>query len=298
MRFAAHLAYAPGRRGAQRKAATIEAYVSAVRAHFAAMGGFPLSSNMPRWRRFVRGLRRLFSGDRRPRHGLRGSHLRQAFGATAAQVADRRRRSLHTVHEANAHALLTTGYLGLMRPRELSTLTRADLSFEVVPEPHAVIALLPLKKKPGQSKVPVILAAATGDGADAYDALRFMVAVDQVPPAAAATTPLFRRGGLLRLPFSPEHIAGEVRAAGRAAGLPDAHALGGQSLRIGGATDLHAAGVPPATIQLLGRWSSDIFRVYTRTCVGQVLDASRRMHAASGASLEERFPGYVQSGSI
>ena len=63
-------------------------------------------------------------------------------------------------------------------------------------------------------------------------------------------------------------------------------------------SDLHAVGVPATTIQLMGRWSSDVYRVYTRVCFNQILRASRGMHAASGQSLEERFPGFVQSAAL
>jgi hypothetical protein len=38
----------------------------------------------------------------------------------------------------------------------------------------------------------------------------------------------------------------------------------GHSLRSGGATSLAEAGVNPATIQAIGRWSSDTFRIYIR----------------------------------
>ena len=66
-------------------------------------------------------------------------------------------------------------------------------------------------------------------------------------------------------------------------------------MRIGGATDLQAIGVPATTIQLMGRWASDVYRVYTRVCLNQVIAASRRMHTVDAASLEEAFPGYVQT---
>ena len=59
-----------------------------------------------------------------------------------------------------------------------------------------------------------------------------------------------------------------------------------------------ALNVPATTIQLMGRWSSDIYRVYTRVCFSQLLGTSRRMHAAAGQSLEERFPGYVQTARL
>jgi hypothetical protein len=35
-------------------------------------------------------------------------------------------------------------------------------------------------------------------------------------------------------------------------------------LRAGGATSLAEAGVPPATIQAMGRWSSHAFQIYIR----------------------------------
>ena len=40
--------------------------------------------------------------------------------------------------------------------------------------------------------------------------------------------------------------------------------FGAHSLRIGGATAAAAAGVEPAVIRVCGRWSSDIFEIYTR----------------------------------
>jgi hypothetical protein len=38
----------------------------------------------------------------------------------------------------------------------------------------------------------------------------------------------------------------------------------GHSIRSGGATSLAEAGVPPATIQAIGRWSSESFKIYIR----------------------------------
>ena len=35
-------------------------------------------------------------------------------------------------------------------------------------------------------------------------------------------------------------------------------------LRIGGATAMHKAGASTAVIQTLGRWASDVFKIYTR----------------------------------
>ena len=69
-------------------------------------------------------------------------------------------------------------------------------------------------------------------------------------------------------------------------------------MRIGGATDLLALGVPAMMIQLIGRWSSDIYRIYTRVCGRNLLDISQRMASADGDTLEATFPAYVQSAHI
>ena len=42
--------------------------------------------------------------------------------------------------------------------------------------------------------------------------------------------------------------------------------FGTHSMRIGGATALFAAGADPTVIRTMGRWSSDIYRLYVRTC--------------------------------
>ncbi len=40
--------------------------------------------------------------------------------------------------------------------------------------------------------------------------------------------------------------------------------FGGQSFRIGGATDHHAAGTPQLALQISGRWDTDIFQARGR----------------------------------
>ena len=42
--------------------------------------------------------------------------------------------------------------------------------------------------------------------------------------------------------------------------------FGAHSLRIGGATALFAAGATQTIIRTMGRWSSDIYRLYVRAC--------------------------------
>ena len=64
-------------------------------------------------------------------------------------------------------------------------------------------------------------------------------------------------------PLTTRQVRAEVRAAMQAAGLPPL-LYGGHSLRIGGASAALAAGVPPAMIRLMGRWSSDVYEIYCR----------------------------------
>ena len=54
--------------------------------------------------------------------------------------------------------------------------------------------------------------------------------------------------------------------------FPSIH-LNTHSFRIGGASAAFAAGVPEATIQVLGRWSSDAYRAYIRIPDSTIRDA-------------------------
>ena len=152
--------------------------------------------------------------------------------------------------------------------------------------------LKPLKKGPGQGKVPVLIAPGDESGADAYAALINLLEQDPTPRGRASSTPLFRRSD--GQAFAPGDVTRVVRSVAARAGDRNASKFGGRALRIGGATDLHAAGVHKTTIQLLGRWSSDIYRIYTRVCANRVLKASRRMLSADGQTLEELHPAFVQ----
>ena len=75
-------------------------------------------------------------------------------------------------------------------------------------------------------------------------------------------------------------------------------AFSGRSMRVGGATDMAAAGVPPHHIRMLGRWDSDVARMYTRVTRSLALRAAAAAAASASAgddpSLEELFPGYAE----
>lgn len=88
--------------------------------------------------------------------------------------------------------------------------------------------------------------------------------------AAAEDTPLFRDPNTNQ-PISYETLHALVKEIVRCQGL-DPEEYGSHSIRIGGATALFAAGATPLVIRTMGRWSSDIYRIYVRTCVERCTD--------------------------
>ena len=85
-----------------------------------------------------------------------------------------------------------------------------------------------------------------------------------------------------------DELRDEVRAVMEASGL-DPMLFGAHSLRIGGATAALAAGVPPALIRLMGRWSSDIYEIYTRMSLEAALGVGRAISSARVTTFEGGF---------
>ena len=281
MLFAIYLA-----REDKRQASTVLNYCSLARSHISSVVGFPLTTGTPRWKRLTRALRKRHRRERRECRALRTTHLRRAFTGILAQQSP---------IAVNRWATVVVGMHLLARPTELTNLRRSHLTWMLTPEPHAVVMLHPLKKGPEQTPVPMLIAVGDGSGADAYAALRRLEDVDPVVGAARAHTPLFR-DERRRAPSVPV-ISGWVQRVASAAGEGgDAGLFTARALRIGGATELHAMGANQLTIMLLGRWSSDVSRLYTRVSQGQVLALSAAIsRAPEDPSLEQVFHSFVQS---
>ena len=75
------------------------------------------------------------------------------------------------------------------------------------------------------------------------------------------------------------HVRDEVKRLESAVGN-DPSNYGAHSLRIGGATAALAAGVSPALIRLMGRWSSDIYEIYCRQSRESALHVGRALSSA------------------
>ena len=61
--------------------------------------------------------------------------------------------------------------------------------------------------------------------------------------------------------------------------------FGTHSYRIGGATALFAAGANETVIRTMGRWSSDIHRLYVRACFEDCCEWTRRAGSAQVSDL-------------
>ena len=286
MLFAMYLVRPHAPHAPPRAASTVVSYCSLLRSHVSTALGFPLVSETPRWKRLTHALRRRYTRERSSQRAVRATHLRLAYRGAFAGTSP---------NAVNAWGLAVTGWHLLARPRELITLMRSHLSFVGGAEPHAVIRVTPLKKRPGQHAVPMLIAPGDGSGADAYQALLRLVHFDPVNPAEAHRTPLFRHDGrAVTSGFITLMVRRIVATSGEGA---DALRFSGRSLRIGGATELAAQGVPQLTIQLMGRWDSAIYRAYTRVSRGQALRYSAALSRNSGhdPSLEAVFPDYRQA---
>ena len=82
-----------------------------------------------------------------------------------------------------------------------------------------------------------------------------------------------------------------------AAGVPHHEKVMPHSFRIGGATALFSQGVTAEEIRTMGRWSSDIHRLYVRACFERCCFWSKAAGSASvtdvaGASFDEADEEY------
>ena len=126
-----------------------------------------------------------------------------------------------------------------------------------------VLMMRPLKKKPGMRKtVPVVLKS----GGSLLDPVAELWEMCQRDPLLEGELPHERplfRNTASGAAFRVSDVRRVVKWMMAKLGL-DPSRYGAHSLRIGGATAALAAGVSPAQIRLLGRWSSDVAELYMR----------------------------------
>lgn len=213
----------------------------------------------------LKGVTRLVAQPARKRRwGIRTQDLAEAV---------RRHLSAPTAAAANWAAALTIAFCGLLRGGEFAVqsgelfdparhLTRADAKLVRDAQGRECLRL---RMRVGKSESPAketrIVLGGGGSLLDPVAAYKRLLERDPVPKAQDARTPLFRGadGAALSVPG----VRVMVKLLMRSLGL-DERRFGAHSLRIGGATAGLAANLSPAALRAAGRWSSDVYQLYTR----------------------------------
>ena len=279
---------------------TISSYVSLAKTALSVRLGWLVTpkESLTRLPRFLKGIRRLRpKGHRKKRLGWRAAYMRrlvERYGRPATPEA----HSKAAVMNAARQCLLRGADFLPRRPSKYDpdVYPRVDdWTRKIDPASGRRFAqcyVTPAKKGPDQGKTELLIFG-EGDGVtDAYTAIEAMLA------ARAANGPLHPDDPLFAHADGTPWTSGELRSLFKdmaaAIGLPPDE-LGSHAGRIGGATDLFAANCPPAVLQVMGRWDSDIWAIYTRTCLGQVLNFAEAAASVQDPDLEALNPAFTQA---
>ena len=155
--------------------------------------------------------------------------------------------------------------------------TRADLV--ELNDKRMVVMMAPCKNMHhlGGKTCPLVIGAG-GEQVDAVWEMQNLLDVDQAPAHLAGEVPLFR-DPITGKALTTEFIMKWTRKLMEVLGEDPAH-FGTHSYRIGGATALFAAGANETVIRTMGRWSSDIHRLYVRACFEDCCEWTRRAGSA------------------
>jgi hypothetical protein len=231
-------------------------------------------TNRTRTRRFIRGLKRLYGSSRRLRRPLMASHLRAAVESGLFTGS-------HELRSAKAAILL--GWRHLLRGSEVAIpngvafdvtkhLTRGDFTIDESRK-RAFLRLRPSKTDPffNIDGPQLVLSFNRDDPICPGVALHDMITKDTLP--SSSSTPLFRIG---KAPLRYRDLLAHIRIMMTRLGHRPSD-YGTHSMRIGGATALHAAGAGAADIMAYGRWRSDCYLRYLASTPGRFLHFSKIM---------------------
>jgi len=275
---------------------TAEGYGSTVQGFLARYTGTKLGAgrDLHRLRNMRRGLHRLNGG--KPQRKLRKALTPQRLGA----AMDKRLLRSNPAH-ANVRAALTTMVQGLLRGGEAGIsdkavrswapkthITRADVYFthEAM---HLTIAPLKNEHYLGAKACPVVIGRQTRAGAyiDAPSEVLNMYVVDSVLPGEWGLVPMFRDPSTGK-PLKVSELNDWVQLLMNSIG-EDGKEYGSHSCRIGGATAMFAAGATPLDIRTMGRWDSEVYRIYIRADAGRAAHCSRAIGRKEVSPLQDAF---------
>ena len=182
---------------------------------------------------------------------------------------------------ANIRAAIACAYAGLLRSAEYcgttgpNMLLRKDV-VHYVPWRDMVVMIHPCKNMHHlEGKTCPLLLGAGGEHIDPVAEYANLLAVDGVTVAELGFTPLFRDPAT-NAPLSYDIINDACKQMGAWLGFPEAECTS-HIMRISGATALFAAGASELMIRTMGRWSSDLHRLYVRCCFEQCRDWSAKL---------------------
>ena len=257
---------------------TVRNYCSAVQGWHSKEHGIKLAAGLKleRLPAMIKGLRRVF-GD--PEVKLRRGFAPQALRRAMDLLLD----PDHPPH-ANIRAAIAFAFQGLLRSAEFCLkdgkafipkiyLTRFDI--KELTRQRLIIMMTPCKnmKELGGKTSPIVIGGG-GEFIDSCAEVINMLRVDPTAPGHERSTPLFRTPSDNR-PLRYSDLLALLRALMLAIGENPAQ-FGTHSLRIGGATALFACGADETVIRTMGRWSSDIHRLYVRACFERCCSWTRR----------------------
>ena len=230
--------------------------------------------------------------SKRKRLGLRKNHLMKIWQHHQA-VRD------NTRDACTKWAVVVVAWSILARGGEMCNILIQDVTFHRLSSGvrYATIMLTPLKKR-ASPKIPQLIEYTSEYGDwQPYISLRRLYKLAKAANASV-DSPLFvtrNRRGIFEA-ISVDGFRQIVRGFARRLQLPPAE-FGAHSMRIGGATDLFSSNTSndiAVIVQHRGRWSSDIYKIYTRITRRAHLSASRMMFQGDGRSLEEILPNFTQ----
>lgn len=258
-------------------------YASSVQGWHAREHGIKLAGGLKleRLPQMLKGLRRI-KGDKpkKTRSVFSPKQLRTAMDATLSRSDPL---------SANIRAAIATAFQGLLRSVEYTgdngklTLLREDVvSFDE--DSHLVMMMHPGKNMQHLAgKTCPLVIGAGGTYIDAVDEIANLRRVDR----ASGDSPLFRDPKTGK-PLSYDCIMQYTKAFAVYLGLdPTEYAT--HCYRISGATASFAAGATDLVIRTMGRWSSDLHRLYVRCCFEKCRDFTRLAGSAEVTSRVETY---------
>ena len=253
--------------------------------------GFAAGVCMKRLGEMVKGLKKLRDGPPPMlRHGITPEQLRSGMDIVFPPTSP---------ENVNVRAMLATMLQGLMRGREAGCEGTFDQSIDLARGDIATAEAerLAFFMRPAKNMrhrrgktVPIVIGGG-GTKIDACAEVVRMLEMDPTPPGRAASTPMFRKAD--GSAYTTDDIRNLIRQIVAAIGL-DPALFGAHSLRIGGATALFAAGADPIHIRTMGRWSSDCYRLYVRSCFEQTIAWTAKIGSQSVHDVQGTYERQAQ----